>query len=50
MCEALGYQVEHLKRVRVLNIELKGMKPGTWRKVTERELEELLELIRDSRD
>ena len=50
MCEALGYQVEHLKRVRVLNIELKGMKPGTWRKVTERELEELLELTRDSRD
>ena len=50
MCEALGYQVEHLKRVRVLNIELKGMKPGTWRKVTEREMEELLELIRNSRD
>ena len=50
MCEALGYQVVNLKRVRVLNIELKGMKPGTWRKVTERELEELLELTRDSRD
>ncbi len=50
MCEALGYQVERLKRVRVLNIELKGMKPGTWRKVTEREMEELLELIRNSRD
>ena len=48
MCEALGYQVEHLKRVRVLNIELKGMKPGTWRKVTERELEELLELVREA--
>lgn len=29
MCEALGYQVTHLKRVRVLNIELKGMRPGT---------------------
>ncbi|HIR98210.1 MAG TPA: pseudouridine synthase [Candidatus Merdisoma faecalis] len=50
MCEALGYQVENLKRVRVLNIELKGMKPGTWRKVTEREMAELLELIRDSRN
>lgn len=49
MCEALGYQVESLKRVRVLNIELKGMKPGTWRKVTEKEMEELTKLLRDSR-
>ncbi len=48
MCEALGYQVTHLKRVRVLNIELKGMRPGTWRRVTDRELKELLELLRGS--
>ncbi|MCI8557376.1 MAG: pseudouridine synthase [Lachnospiraceae bacterium] len=48
MCEALGYQVTHLKRVRVLNIELKGMHPGTWRKVTDKELKELLELLRGS--
>lgn len=48
MCEALGYQVTHLKRVRVLNIELKGMRPGTWRRVTDRERKELLELLRGS--
>ncbi|MCI8375314.1 MAG: pseudouridine synthase [Lachnospiraceae bacterium] len=48
MCEALGYQVTHLKRVRVLNIELKGMRPGTWRRVTDKELKELLELLRGS--
>ncbi len=48
MCEALGYQVTHLKRVRVLNIELKGMRPGTWRKVTDKELKELMELLRGS--
>ncbi|MEH2953266.1 pseudouridine synthase [Candidatus Merdisoma sp. JLR.KK011] len=48
MCEALGYQVTHLKRVRVLNIELKGMRPGTWRKVTDKELKELFELLRGS--
>lgn len=48
MCEALGYQVTHLKRVRVLNIELKGMHPGTWRKVSDKELEQLLELLRGS--
>lgn len=48
MCEALGYQVTHLKRVRVLNIELKGMRPGTWRRVSDKELKELLELIQGS--
>ena len=48
MCEALGYQVTYLKRVRVLNIELKGMRPGTWRKVTDKELKELFELLRGS--
>ncbi|MCI8744547.1 MAG: pseudouridine synthase [Lachnospiraceae bacterium] len=48
MCEVLGYQVTHLKRVRVLNIELKGMRPGTWRKVTDKELKELFELLRGS--
>jgi len=50
MCETLGYQVTNLKRVRVMNIELKGMKPGTWRKVTERELQELQESLKKSRD
>lgn len=48
MCEALGYRVTHLKRVRVLNIELKGMRPGTWRRVTDKELKELLELLQGS--
>ena len=50
MCEALGYQVTGLKRIRVMNIELKGMKPGTWRKVTEKELAELMESLKGSRD
>lgn len=50
MCEALNYNVVNLRRVRVLNIELKGMRPGTWRKLTEEELTGLRELIRDSRN
>lgn len=50
MCETLGYQVTHLKRVRVLNIELKGIKPGTWRKITDRELSGLLELLKESKN
>jgi 23S rRNA pseudouridine2604 synthase len=50
MCETLGYQVTNLKRVRVLNIELKGMRPGTWRKVTEKELAVLEEQLKGSKD
>ena len=31
MCEALGYQVQTLKRVRMLNITLDGLKTGEYR-------------------
>ena len=48
MCEALGYQVRDLMRVRVMNIELKGLKEGAYRKLSDAELNELYELIRDS--
>lgn len=34
MCEALGYQVRILKRVRVVNIELGNLKPGEYRELT----------------
>ena len=38
--------------LRIWNIvfELKGMKPGTWRKVTEKEMAELQERLKGSRD
>ena len=48
MCGTLGFEVVSLKRIRILNIELKGMKPGTWRKVTQKEMEELEALLRGS--
>lgn len=41
MCEALGYRVTKLKRVRVMNISLKGLKTGEYRPLTEKELAEL---------
>ena len=50
MCDALGYQVTELKRVRIMNIELGSLKPGEYRKLTDAELNELYELIRDSRN
>ena len=50
MCDTLGYQVTELKRVRIMNIELGSLKPGEYRKLTDAELNELYELIRDSRN
>ena len=38
MCAALGYQIQSLKRVRVMNIELGKLKPNQYRKFTPTEL------------
>lgn len=38
MCEAFGYGVRRLRRVRFLNIKLGNLKPGQWRNLTEAEL------------
>lgn len=43
MCDALGYKVTKLVRVRVMNIELGALKPGMWRKLEGQELKELYE-------
>ena len=48
MCEALGYEVKDLLRVRVMNIRLGSLKEGGYRKVTDAELEELYKLIQGS--
>lgn len=50
MCEYLGYKVTRLERVRVMNIELGNLKSGEYREVTETELAELYEMIKDSRN
>ncbi len=49
MCEALGYRVVSLRRVRVCNILLGNQQLGTWRKITGEELETLLEMIRSTK-
>jgi 23S rRNA pseudouridine2604 synthase len=38
MCEALGYEVVALQRVRFLHIELGHLKPGRWRNLTDAEV------------
>ena len=45
MCETLGYRVERLRRVRIMNIELKGIAPGHYREVTGEEYKELCRLL-----
>ena len=42
MCEALGYQVTELVRVRVMNISLNGLELGHWRRIEGAEYDELL--------
>lgn len=41
MCEALGAKVATLKRVRVVNVVLDGLRPGEYRKLSEAEIEAL---------
>jgi 23S rRNA pseudouridine2604 synthase len=42
MCEALGYDVKNLVRVRVMNIELGNLPVGACRPLTKKEVTELL--------
>ena len=41
MCEYLDYKVVALKRVRIMNILLEGIKPGQWRDLKPEELQTL---------
>lgn len=45
MCEALGYRVVQLKRVRIMNVQLKGLPLGHYREVVGEEYERLLEML-----
>ena len=47
MCESLGYRVQSLKRVRIMNIKL-DMPTGKYRKFTKEELLELNRLLENS--
>jgi 23S rRNA pseudouridine2604 synthase len=42
MCEALGYRVTELRRIRIINVQLGRLKLGGWRNLTEQELKGLL--------
>ena len=46
MCEFLGYKVVSLKRVRIMNVKLGGLKPGQWRDLSKEELRVLKENLK----
>jgi len=45
MCEALGYNVRKLKRVRVMNILVDGLKTGEWQDLNNEERDELFKQL-----
>lgn len=45
MCEALGYKVTKLQRIRIMNVELGNLAIGKWRYLTAGELSEINRLI-----
>jgi 23S rRNA pseudouridine2604 synthase len=48
MCEALGYHVTKLVRVRIMNIDLTGLPVGTWRNLTQDEMATIQDLLATS--
>jgi len=49
MCGALGYHVQSLRRIRIMNVHLGNLKTGTFRKVTAQEYKVLTEMLAGSR-
>lgn len=48
MCEALGYEVFKLRRVRIMNISLDGIPNGQWRYLSDNEVAEILAMCEES--
>lgn len=48
MCEALGYDVFKLRRVRIMNISIDGLPNGKWRYLTDAEIAEIQSLVAES--
>ena len=48
MCEALGYNVVKLKRVRINTVKLGSLQPGQWKELSAAELSSLMDSIKDS--
>jgi len=49
MCEYLGYEVIQLVRLRIMSVELGRLKPGQWRNLDQREIDQLNTAIASSK-
>jgi 23S rRNA pseudouridine2604 synthase len=50
MCEHFGYEVVKLERVRIMNIDLKGLPLGEWRDLSDDEMTVIYEMLKGSSD
>jgi 23S rRNA pseudouridine2604 synthase len=48
MCNYLEYEVKELRRIRIMNITLAGLKEGAWREFTKEEMATINKLIANS--
>ena len=48
MCDSLGYHVRQLRRTRIMNIQLKGIKEGEWRLLTKEEMSFITNAVENS--
>lgn len=48
MCEHFGYEVTKLERIRIMNINLKGIASGEFRELTEEELASIMKSVEKS--
>lgn len=48
MCQFLGYRVVKLKRTRIMNVQLSGLKPGKWRELSSDEIQHIQRLVSTS--
>lgn len=48
MAEHFGYDVVQLERIRIMNVALKGLALGDWRDLTQKEINTIAELTKDS--
>ena len=46
MCSKSGYNVVNLKRIRIMNIELKDLKIGSWKNLTQEEYSYLINMLK----
>ena len=48
MCEYLDYEVVKLKRSRIMNVSVAGIRPGQWRDLTKEEMAEINQAVSQS--